>query len=119
MDVPQPLRALTESLAAARERGDGSAIAALYAEDGMILLPEGARLDGRDAIAAHYRNEQHMPARRAPPSSPPVKYYFFPPIVHAVTTVNGRHGEKHSLIDVFTRQPDGAYLLAFSSWTLL
>ena len=121
MDVPQPLRALSELLTAAREGGDGSVIAALYAVDGMMLLPDGERVCGREAIAAHYQQHERAPrpaSRRTTPSAAPTRYYFFPPIAHAVTTINGRHGEKHSLIDVFMRQHDGTYLLVLSSWTL-
>lgn len=122
MDIAQPLRPIAEQLAAARAANDGDAIAALYVEDGMLLLPDGARVQGRAAIAAHYKaHAQTAPKARQGTSSlasPAIKYYFFPPLAHAVGTVNGRHGEKHSFLDVFLQQPDGAYLVACSSWTL-
>jgi ketosteroid isomerase-like protein len=119
MDIPEPLRPLAAALAKARADGDAQAIAALYAQDGLIILPDGARLQGRAAIAAHYQALAASAKRsRTAPASGTAKWFFFPPIVHAITTLNGRHGEKHCLVDVFSQQPDGAYLLACSSWTL-
>lgn len=117
MDTPAPLRELTDALAAARADGDGAAIARLYATDGLIILPDQRRLAGREAIAAYYLGLAVRKARELPRLGV-TKYFFFPPIVHAITTANGRHGEKHSFIDILTQQEDGAYLVAFSSWTL-
>lgn len=115
MDVPEPLRQLAAQLDAARAAGDGAAIAALYADDGLLILADGARLQGRAAIAAHYAN---APAKgRQAPRPSAAKFYFFPPIAHAVSSASGRHGEKHSLIDIYLRQDEGNYLLQCSSWT--
>jgi hypothetical protein len=122
IDIPEPLRDSTTQLHEARQSGDGQAIAALYSEDALLILPSGQRLAGRTAIADYYRNAAARPAaggrRSAGASEPGYKFYFFPPLVHAVATVNGRHGEKHSLVDIYQQQADLQYLLVFSSWTL-
>ncbi len=39
------------------ERGDGVAVAAAYAENGVLILSNGAAIRGRAAIAARYRAE--------------------------------------------------------------
>lgn len=125
MDVPQPLRAAAEALAQARAGGDAAAlagIATLFAEDGLLLLPYGTRLLGRAAIAAHFAALATPQGRGVPRQAAlkisPAKFFFFPPLAHAVASANGRHGEKHSFIDIFSQQADGSYLLACSSWTL-
>ena len=117
MDMPQPLRALMAALDAARATGDGAALAALYLEDGLILLPDGTRLQGRIAIAAHYQAAAPHKGRAAAHAAAP-KFYFFPPLTHVISTVNGRHGEKHAIVDILSQQADGSWLLALSSWTL-
>ncbi len=43
------------SFAAAFNGGDGASVAALYTEDAALLPPDGARMDGRDAIQAFWR----------------------------------------------------------------
>ncbi len=40
------------TFAAAFNDGDGASVAALYTEDAALLPPDGARVDGRDAIQA-------------------------------------------------------------------
>ena len=119
-DVPEPLRERAARLHAARQAGDGAAIAALCSEDALLILPDGRHLAGRAAIAAHYQDTARSSARAKPAAArePAYKFYFFPPLVHAIATVNGRHGEKHSLVDVYRQQADQGYLLVFSSWTL-
>ena len=45
----------------AMERGDAAAVAAAYADDGVLLTSKGAAFRGRAAIAARYRDElEHM-----------------------------------------------------------
>jgi hypothetical protein len=118
VDIPQPLRELVAALDAARDAGDAAAIAALYLDDAMLITPDGV-CRGRAAIAACYQVRfDARPGARAQPRPGPAKFFFFPPVVHAVATVNGRHGEKHSFIDILTQQGDGSYLVACSSWTL-
>jgi hypothetical protein len=117
-DIPAPLRERAAQLQAARQTGDGAAIAALYSEDGMMILPSGERITGRAAIAAHYAQASPARGKRAAAAPPACKFYYFPPLAHALATVNGRHGEKHSLVDIYQQQPDLGYLLVFSSWTL-
>ena len=120
-DIPEPLRDCAVQLQAARHAGDGAAIAALYSEDALLILPDGQRLAGRAAIAAHYGGlASATPARgkAAAGRESAFKFYFFPPLVHAIASVNGRHGEKHSLVDIYQQQADLRYLLVFSSWTL-
>lgn len=34
--------------------GDGGAVAAFYAEDGVLLVPQGGIVSGREALARHY-----------------------------------------------------------------
>lgn len=113
--IPEPLRESAAQLHAARQAGDAAAIAALYSEDALLILPSGQHLVGRAAIASYYVNAARKAASGAAPAT---KFYFFPPMVHALATVNGRHGEKHSLVDIYQQQADLRYLLVFSSWTL-
>lgn len=118
MDIPQPLRELVAALSAARDSGDAGTIAALYLNDAMLIAPD-AMHRGRAAIAAYYQaRAEDKPGARAQQRPGPAKFFFFPPVVHAVATANGRHGEKHSFIDILTQQSDGSYLVACSSWTL-
>ena len=119
-DIPEPLRECAARLQAARQAGDGAAITALYGDDALIILPDGRRLAGRAAIAAYYQDMARSAPRARPAATrePAYKFYFFPPLVHALATVNGRHGEKHSLVDVYQQRADLDYLLVFSSWTL-
>lgn len=120
--IPEPLRESAALLHAARQAGDAAAIAALYSEDALLILPDGQRLAGRAAIASHYvavaRPAAPAVRKAAGGAEPAYKFYFFPPLVHALATVNGRHGEKHSLVDIYQQQADLRYLLVFSSWTL-
>lgn len=117
LDIPAPLRDIATRVQAARDAGDGAALAALYSEDATILPPSGERLVGRAAIAAWHARPVPK-ARGKPAPSASVKFFFFPPLVHAIATVNGRHGEKHSLVDVYGQQADGSYAIIFSSWTM-
>lgn len=116
MDIPEPLRELVEQWDAARDAADARRLAALYSEDGVILLPGGQTLHGRDAIEAYYRTALPVKDRDKPRLSPR-KFFFFPPLVHATATATGRHGEKHSLVDILVQQADGMYRFTFSSWT--
>lgn len=119
VDIPEPLRAIVTALHAARQAGDAQAIASLCSEDAIVLLPGGQRLAGRAAIAAGYPAPASGKASKAGRGGEPnTKFYFFPPLVHALATINGRHGEKHSLVDIYQQQADASYLLAFSSSTL-
>ncbi|MDB5959688.1 MAG: hypothetical protein JWP59_982 [Massilia sp.] len=118
MDAPEPVRALMETLLAARAAGDGAAIAALYVDDGSLFVPAGQRIQGRAAIAAYYQTQAQAARKQQAPKLSPPKFYFFPPLVHAVSSANGRHGEKHSFIDILLQQDGGGWLLACSSWTL-
>jgi len=45
---------VTAEWQAAYNAGDGAAIAALYTEDGMLMPPNSASVDGREAIAAFW-----------------------------------------------------------------
>lgn len=117
MDAPEPVRALLETLAAARASHDAGALAALYLDDGLIILPNGERLQGRQAIAAYYRTTAPRSARDTPKFGP-AKVYFFPPLVHVLTTASGRHSEKHSFVDILASDGAGGFQLACSSWTL-
>ena len=45
---------VTAEWQAAYNAGDGAAIAALYTEDGMLMPPNSAPVDGREAIAAFW-----------------------------------------------------------------
>ena len=116
MEIPEPIRALVEAWMEAHDAHDAERLAALYAEDGMVMLPDGSRATGRGAIAACYR-AQWAGKVRDQPRAGPRKFYFFPPLVHATATATGRHGEKHSVLDILVRQADGSYLFACSSWT--
>lgn len=117
MDIPEPLRKLIEEHDNARDAGDAQALASAYASDAIIYLPTGQALHGREAIEQYYAG---LPAikDRDKPRMGPRKFFFFPPIVHAVATATGRHGEKHSVVDILLRQPDGSFLFTCSSWTL-
>jgi uncharacterized protein (TIGR02246 family) len=117
MEIPEPLRELVDDWDAARAAGDAVRLASFYADDATILLPTGQALRGRDAIAAHYSK---LPAvkERDKPRIGTRKFFFFPPVVHATATASGRHGEKHSFVDILVQQPDGGFLFSFSSWTL-
>lgn len=122
IDIPEPLRASASRLQAARQASDADAIAGLCSEDALLITPSGQRLAGRAAIATYYRETaQKTPdaARKIAGSiAPQYKFYFYPPLAHAVATLNGRHGEKHSFVDIYQQQADQHYLLVFSSWTL-
>lgn len=117
MDIPEPLRQIVVEVDEARDAGDASALAAAYASDAIVYLPTGQALHGRAAIEEHYAG---IPAvkERDRPRMGPRKFFFFPPIVHAVATATGRHGEKHSFVDILLQQPDGSFLFTCSSWTL-
>ena len=116
MEVPEPIRAVVEAWMDAHDAHDAAGLAALYAEDGMLMPPDGSRVPGRAAIAEYYR-AQWAGKGRDQPRIGPRKFYFFPPLVHATATATGRHGEKHSVLDILVRQADGSYLFACSSWT--
>lgn len=98
------------------DAADADRLASLYTRDGIIFLPTGQTLQGREAIAQHYRAMLPQSQRDKPKMSPR-KFFFFPPIAHATATATGRHGEKHSLVDVLAQQADGNYLFVCSSWT--
>jgi uncharacterized protein (TIGR02246 family) len=117
MDIPEPLRKTVQDWDDARAAGDASGLASVYANDAVIYLPTGQILQGRAAIEQHYAN---MPAvkERDKPRMGPRKFFFFPPIAHAVATATGRHGEKHSFVDILVQQADGKFLFTCSSWTL-
>jgi uncharacterized protein (TIGR02246 family) len=116
MEIPEPIRKLVEQWDGAHDAADARRLASLYTEDGLILLPTGKSVHGRDAIEAHYRNA--LPVKeRDKPRFAPRKFFFFPPLVHATATATGRHGEKHSFVDILVLQADGNYLFTFSSWT--
>lgn len=116
MEIPEPLRKLVQDWDEARDAADGRRLASLYAEDAIILLPTGQTLAGRAAIEEHYG--QALAAKdRGKPRLGPRKFFFFPPIAHATATATGRHGEKHSFVDILKQQPNGNYLFTFSSWT--
>lgn len=115
IDVPEPLRETALRLHTARQAGDADAIAAVCSEDALLILPNGERRAGRAAIAAYYREGARKLGAGANPN---FKFYFYPPMVHALASVNGRHGEKHSLIDIYQQQPDMRYLLVFSTSTM-
>jgi uncharacterized protein (TIGR02246 family) len=116
VEIPEPLRETVQAWYDAFDEADAGRLASLYSEDGMILLPSGQTLRGRDAIAKHYG--AMLPQKeRDKPRLGPRKFFFFPPIAHATATATGRHGEKHSLVDVLAQQPDGGYLFVCSSWT--
>lgn len=116
MEIPEPLRKLVEAWDEAREANDGRRLASLYSADGIILLPTGQALQGRAAIEEHYRKA--LPVKdRDKPRMGPRKFFFFPPIAHAAATATGRHGEKHSSVDILIQQPAGEFLFTYSSWT--
>lgn len=116
MEIPEPLRETVQEWYDAYDAGDGSRLASLYTRDGIIYLPTGQTLRGPEAIAKHYSAVFPQKERDKPKLSPR-KFFFFPPIAHATATATGRHGEKHSLVDVLAQQPDGSYLFVCSSWT--
>lgn len=116
MEIPEPLRKLVKNWDEARDTADGRRLASLYAENATILLPTGQSLAGREAIEEHYA--KMLPTKdRDKPRFGPRKFFFFPPIAHATATATGRHGEKHSFVDILIQQPDGNFLFTFSSWT--
>ncbi len=117
MDIPEPLRKIVEDSDEARDAGDARGLASAYAGDAIVYLPTGQVLHGREAIERHYAS---MPAvkERDRPRMGPRKFYFFPPIAHAVATATGRHGEKHSFVDILLQQADGSFRFTCSSWTL-
>jgi hypothetical protein len=116
MEIPEPIRALMQAWDDAHAGADADAIAALYDEQGMLLPATGSRVVGRAAIADYYWARLPLKAREQPRIGPR-KFFFFPPLVHATATATGRHGEKHSVLDILVQQADGSYLFACSSWT--
>lgn len=116
MEMPEPIRALMQAWDAAYDGADAAALAALYEEQGMLLPATGSRVLGRPAIAEYYGARLPLKAREQPRIGPR-KFFFFPPLVHATATATGRHGEKHSVLDILAQQADGSYLFACSSWT--
>lgn len=116
MEIPEPLRETVEQWYEAYEAADAGRLASLYTEDAVIFLPTGQRVEGREAIASQYGAMLPLKERDKPRVTPR-KFFFFPPIAHATATATGRHGEKHSVVDILARQPDGSYLFACSSWT--
>lgn len=53
-DLSEAIDARSVEFEAAFNSGDGAAVAALYAPDAAILPPGGARVDGREGIAAFW-----------------------------------------------------------------
>jgi ketosteroid isomerase-like protein len=116
METPEPLRKIVEQWDEARDAGDAGRLASLYAADAVIFLPTGQVLQGREAIKEHYGKMLPLKERDQPRFGPR-KFFFFPPIAHATATATGRHGEKHSIVDILAQQPDGDFLFVCSSWT--
>lgn len=116
METPQPIRDLIHAWDDARAAADADRLAALVAADAVLLAPSDDSVRGRAAIAAYFRAQLPV-SERDQPRRAPRTFYFFPPLVHATATATGRHGEKHSALDVLVRQTDGGYLFACSSWT--
>jgi uncharacterized protein (TIGR02246 family) len=54
-DTHAELQAANDIFVTTYLAGDGAALAALYTEDGALLPPGGARVDGREAIAAFWQ----------------------------------------------------------------
>lgn len=54
-DAREAIESANASFAAAFERGDFAAVAALYTEDGALIPPEGAIVRGRPAIEAFWK----------------------------------------------------------------
>ena len=116
VEIPEPLRETVQAWYEAYEAADAERLASLYTDDAVVFLPTGQTLTGREAIARHYSAMLPQKERDKPRMSPK-KFFFFPPVAHATATGTGRHGEKHSVVDVMARQPDGSYLFVYSSWT--
>jgi hypothetical protein len=116
MEVPEPLRMLVEAWDEAHAAADAATLASLYTPDAILIVPGAGRIAGRAAIAEYYRARLPLKARDQPRLSPR-KFFFYPPVAHAAATATGRHGEKHSVLDIFTQQDDGSFLFACSSWT--
>lgn len=115
MEIPEPIRHLLATWQEAHAAADAARLAALYAEDGWLLSPSG-KVQGRAAIAAYF--DAHLPGTpREQPRLAAPRFFFFPPLVHVTASATGRHGEKHSAVDILQRQDDGTYLYAGSSWT--
>lgn len=114
--MPEPLRVLVEAWDDAHAAADAAGLAALYTHDAILIVPAAARIVGRPAIADYFRARLPVKARDQPRVGPR-KFFFYPPVAHATATATGRHGEKHSVLDIYTQQDDGSYLLACSSWT--
>jgi uncharacterized protein (TIGR02246 family) len=55
------LRAIPEAIVAAWSRGDGAGIAAVYADDGVLVAGDGTVTRGQSAIA-HYHDQQFAAA---------------------------------------------------------
>src|SRR5687768_1038376 len=77
---------------------DIAAICALYAPDGVLVIPDGTRLEGRAAIAEFYRGL----FARTPPT---------PGVLATVT--EGRR----CLVELTARQPDGRETYAADVFT--
>ena len=50
-----PLDGMSQSFEDAMRKGDIAAVQAMYAEDGVILPPNHARVQGREGIAAYFK----------------------------------------------------------------
>lgn len=55
MDEKEQVKAIDERIMAAFAAGDADAVAAQYTEDALLIPPELPTLEGRSAIAEHYR----------------------------------------------------------------
>lgn len=116
MEVPEPLRVLVEAWDDAHAAADSAGLAALYTADATLIVPGAGRVTGRAAIADYFGKRLPLKARDQPRVGPR-KFFFYPPVAHATATATGRHGEKHSVLDIFAQQDDGSFLFACSSWT--
>ncbi|HEV2442591.1 MAG TPA: SgcJ/EcaC family oxidoreductase [Steroidobacteraceae bacterium] len=104
----------------AMERGDAAAVAAAYAEDGVLITGKGAAIRGRAAIAARYRAELAS-----------IGQITGGGLVQEGVTVSGRliyewghgwlttrqkdgklrTGSGHSYLTVWRREPDGTWAI--------
>jgi uncharacterized protein (TIGR02246 family) len=119
MDVPKPLKYIVQAWYDARKSNDPDGIARVYEESGVIVLPTGKVLRGRPAIKAHYTHTLRTRGQLDKLRFGPRQFFLSTSIAHMTRRAQGKNGERHSFVDIFTKQANGKFLFACSSWTIL
>lgn len=119
MEIPKPLKDAVLAWYEARKMKDPDAIARSYEENGVIVLPTGGVLRGRQAIKEHYSLTLPAVEKSQKLRFGPRQFVVTSSVGHMTRKAKTKTGEHHSFVDVFVKQANGKFLFTFSSWTIL